>query len=178
MGTIIRRESKKIVVQYRHVESSRADCNRFASFRGEGRGPAPSWPLGSRELLLLLLYQTWLGGELEFDPPPLPLLQNGYSRATAFRTSPFTRVNGSRVLEFIRSIKIEANGSLSRAKEKHIYIYIYTSGTRIYSWWVPVQIVTSLTVLLVLPIRISSPSLSPYSDIFARVRICEPDDMS
>lgn len=64
-------------------------------------------------------------GELEFDPPPLPLLQNGYSRATAFRTSPFTRVNGSRVLEFIRSIKIEANGSLSRAKEKHIYIYIH-----------------------------------------------------
>lgn len=107
---------------------------------------------------------------------PSPSSQNGYSRATAFRTSPFTRVNGSRVLEFIRSIKIEANGSLSRAKEKHIYIY--TSGTRIYSWWVPVQIVTSLTVLLVLPIRISSPSLSPYSDIFARVRICEPDDMS
>lgn len=117
-------------------------------------------------------------GELEFDPPPLPLLQNGYSRATAFRTSPFTRVNGSRVLEFIRSIKIEANGSLSRAKEKHIYIY--TSGTRIYSWWVPVQIVTSLTVLLVLPIRISSSSLSlsSCSNISARLRICEPDDMS
>lgn len=66
----------------------------------------------------------------------------------------------------------------SQEQKKNIHIYIYTSGTRIYSWWVPVQIVTSLTVLLVLPIRISSPSLSPYSDIFARVRICEPDDMS
>lgn len=68
----------------------------------------------------------------------------------------------------------------SQEQKKNIYIYIYTSGTRIYSWWVPVQIVTSLTVLLVLPIRISSSSLSlsSCSNISARLRICEPDDMS
>lgn len=65
------------------------------------------------------------GGNSNSTLLPSPSSQNGYSRATAFRTSPFTRVNGSRVLEFIRSIKIEANGSLSRAKEKHTYIYIY-----------------------------------------------------
>lgn len=79
---------------------------------------------------------------------------------------------------FDRSKSKRMDPSQEQKKNIHIYIYIYTSGTRIYSWWVPVQIVTSLTVLLVLPIRISSPSLSPYSDISARVRICEPDDMS
>lgn len=104
-------------------------------------------------------------GRLEFDPSLFPLLfQNGYSRATAFRTNLFKRIHGLTVAVysslFDRSKSKRMDLKEKREREKHIY-----------SWWVPRScpnrhVTSGYPVLLRcyrLPIRISSASPSHSS---------------
>lgn len=97
--------------------------------------------------------------------PPFLLLQNGYSRATAFGTRVFlqglTVAVYSSLFDRSKSKRMDPSQGEESKRKTHIYIYTHQERASIRGGsHVPVQIVTSLTVTSVTDYRYGSPSLS------------------
>lgn len=139
-GTIIRRESKKIVVQCRHVEfsgrRSRADCQRFAS-RFEGRGPRLV-TLRFRGLLRCSFIKRDERDRIRSLPPSSPKMAISRNHVplgwstTAFTTRDdsseqglYTRINGSRLYPSLFDRSKSKRKDPSPRRGEHIYIYIH-----------------------------------------------------
>lgn len=94
--------------------------------------------------------------------PPFLLLQNGYSRATAFGTRVFlqglTVAVYSSLFDRSKSKRMDPSQGEESKRKTHIYIYTHQERASIRGGsHVPVQIVTSLTVTSVTDYRYGSP---------------------
>lgn len=129
--------------------------------RREGRGPARDPSISRIITPAPLSNVTWA----RIRSSPLLLLQNGYSRATAFGTRVFlqglTVAVYSSLFDRSKSKRMDPSQGEESKRKTHIYIYTHQERASIRGGsHVPVQIVTSLTVTSVTDYRYGSPSLS------------------